>query len=105
MRTVAAPAEAALFWHGLLTSGVMEVRDIEMMTQQNDLFHHHALGNYKELIHAIIRDPAMLRYLNNDQNVKGKPNENLARELLQKDHEVTLIESERRRYLVVEQEL
>ena len=73
----------SLFWHGLLTSGVMEVRDIEMMTQQNDLFHHHALGNYKELIHAIIRDPAMLRYLNNDQNVKGKPNENLARELLE----------------------
>src|SRR5687768_1586608 len=32
----------SLFWHGLLTSGVMEVRDIEMMTQQNDLFHDHA---------------------------------------------------------------
>ena len=73
----------SLFWHGLLTSGVMEVRDIEMIVQQNALFHEHALGNYKELIHAIIKDPAMLRYLNNDQNVKGKPNENLARELLE----------------------
>ncbi len=35
----------------------------------------------------------------------GKVGWNLARELLQKGHEVTLIESERRRYLVVEQEL
>src|SRR5688500_2680115 len=35
----------SLFWHGLLTSGVMEVRDIDMMTQQNDLFHDHAMGN------------------------------------------------------------
>jgi uncharacterized protein (DUF1800 family) len=73
----------SLFWHGLLTSGVTEVRDIEMIAQQNALFHEHALGNYKALIHAIIRDPAMLRYLNNDRNVKGKPNENLARELLE----------------------
>ena len=73
----------SLFWHGLLTSGVMEVRDIEMIAGQNALFHDHALGNYKSLTHAIVRDPAMLRYLNNDQNVKGKPNENLARELLE----------------------
>ena len=35
----------------------------------------------------------------------GKVGWNLARELLAKDHEVTLIESERRRYLIVEQEL
>src|SRR4051794_23156868 len=35
----------------------------------------------------------------------GKVGWNLARELMQKGHEVTLIESDRRRYLVVEQEL
>jgi trk system potassium uptake protein TrkA len=35
----------------------------------------------------------------------GKVGWNLARELLEKDHEVTLIESDRRRYLTVEQEL
>ena len=35
----------------------------------------------------------------------GKVGWNLARELLAKDHEVTLIEAERRRYLIVEQEL
>ena len=35
----------------------------------------------------------------------GKVGWNLARELLEKEHEVTLIESNRRRYLTVEQEL
>ena len=35
----------------------------------------------------------------------GKVGWNLARELIEKDHEVTLIESDRRRFLVVEQEL
>ncbi|HEV8606065.1 MAG TPA: DUF1800 domain-containing protein, partial [Tepidisphaeraceae bacterium] len=41
------------------------------------------LGNYKRLAHEIVHDPAMLRYLNADQNIKGKPNENLARELME----------------------
>ena len=35
----------------------------------------------------------------------GKVGWNLARELIAKDHEVTLVESNRRRYLIVEQEL
>ena len=35
----------------------------------------------------------------------GKVGWNLARELIEKGHEVTLLENERRRYLVVEQEL
>jgi len=72
-----------LFWHGLLCSGIQEVKDGEMMIQQNKLFHQYALGNYKQLIDAIVHDPAMLRYLDADKNVVGKPNENLARELME----------------------
>jgi uncharacterized protein (DUF1800 family) len=72
-----------LFWHGLLCSGIQEVKDGEMMIQQNKLFHQNALGNYKQLIEAIVHDPAMLRYLDADKNVVGKPNENLARELME----------------------
>jgi uncharacterized protein (DUF1800 family) len=53
------------------------------MSQQNELFRKEALGNYKRLTHAILKDAAMLRYLNADQNIKGKPNENLARELME----------------------
>jgi uncharacterized protein (DUF1800 family) len=72
-----------LFWHGLLTSGIQEAREPAFIIEQNQLFREQATGNYKTLIKAILRDPAMLRYLNADQNVRGKPNENLARELLE----------------------
>lgn len=72
-----------LFWHGLFCSGVREVKNGEYMAEQNALFHSQALGNYKKLTHAICRGPAMLRYLNADQNVRGKPNENLGRELME----------------------
>ncbi len=72
-----------LFWHGLFTSGEKEVRSAAFMEQEIDLFHRQALGNYKKLTDDVVHAPAMLRYLNNEQNVAGKPNENLARELME----------------------
>ncbi len=72
-----------LFWHNLFTSGYREVKSSKMLVEQNALFHDQALGNYRKLTQSIVHDGAMLRYLNNDQNVKGKPNENLARELME----------------------
>jgi uncharacterized protein (DUF1800 family) len=72
-----------LFWHGLFCTGIKEIKDSDAMARQNATFHQHALGNYKALTLAIVHDGAMLRYLNNDQNVKGKPNENLGRELME----------------------
>ena len=72
-----------LFWHGLFCSGVREVRSVEAMGEQNQLFHREAIGNYKRLAADIIHDAAMIKYLNNDENMKGRPNENLARELME----------------------
>ncbi|HEV8340512.1 MAG TPA: DUF1800 domain-containing protein [bacterium] len=72
-----------LFWHGLLVSGFPETRNPEFLYGQNQLFRRMALGNFKELILAISRDPAMLDYLDNNSNRKGRPNENYARELLE----------------------
>jgi len=72
-----------LFWHGLLTSGYQTVRSSFAMYQQNELLRHHAAGNYGSLLHEIVHDPAMLRYLDNSSNVRGRPNENLGRELLE----------------------
>lgn len=72
-----------LFWHGLFTSGIKEVKNPNFMIDQNLLFHREALGNYKQLAQDIVHNGATLRYLNNDQNIKGKPNENLARELME----------------------
>lgn len=72
-----------LFWHGLFATEQRTVRENRAMFLQNQLFRDHAVGNYGKLLMAIIQDPAMLRYLDNDANVKGKPNENLAREIME----------------------
>jgi hypothetical protein len=73
----------ALFWHGFFTSSAKEVKNGEAMIRQNQLFHQNALGSYADLLHAIVRDPAMLAYLNNTKNTRAAPNENLARELME----------------------
>jgi len=72
-----------LFWHGLFCSGIREVRSVEALGEQNQLFHREAIGNYKRLAADIIHDPAMIKYLNQDENIKGRPNENLAREFME----------------------
>jgi uncharacterized protein (DUF1800 family) len=43
----------------------------------------HALGRFRDLLGAVAHHPAMLRYLDNEQNAAGRPNENYARELLE----------------------
>jgi uncharacterized protein (DUF1800 family) len=47
------------------------------------MFRDHAAGSFADLARAVVRDPAMLKFLNNDQNNKKKPNENLAREFME----------------------
>ena len=53
------------------------------MQVQNNTLRTHALGNFKTMLHAISKDPAMIIYLNNQQNVKDQPNENFAREVME----------------------
>jgi uncharacterized protein (DUF1800 family) len=53
------------------------------MLSQNQTFRRNATGNFGTLLEAIIRDPAMLAYLNNNASRKQKPNENLAREIME----------------------
>jgi uncharacterized protein (DUF1800 family) len=72
-----------LFWHGHFTSAFPDVHDAVAMFNQNQLFRRHAAGNFARLLDGVARDPAMLLYLNNDENRKGHPNENWARELME----------------------
>ncbi|HWP28412.1 MAG TPA: DUF1800 domain-containing protein [Chloroflexota bacterium] len=75
-----------LFWHGQLPSAAAKLgarRAPALLDQQLTLFREHALGNWRALLRAISRDPAMLVYLDNRLNRKGAPNENYARELLE----------------------
>lgn len=72
-----------LFWHGFFTSSYVDVRRSHEMIAQHTLLRDNALESYAAMLRGIVRDPAMLRYLNNDQNRRQEPNENLARELLE----------------------
>ncbi len=72
-----------LFWHGHFATSYRTIENSYHMFQQNQLFRSHAAGNFGELLYAIIRDPAMLAYLDNNENIRGRPNENLARELME----------------------
>lgn len=72
-----------LFWHGFFTSSYVDVRRSHEMIAQHTLLRENALESYAAMLRGIVRDPAMLRYLNNDQNRRQEPNENLARELLE----------------------
>jgi uncharacterized protein (DUF1800 family) len=72
-----------LFWHNHFTSELRKVRSPQLMLQQNQLFRRHALGNYGDLLRDVLTDPAMLIYLDGKNSHKAKPNENLARELLE----------------------
>ena len=73
-----------LFWHGHLTSGLSRVGPLRFtMVAQNEFFRRNALGNYREIITGVSKDPAMIQWLDNNTNRKGKPNENYARELFE----------------------
>lgn len=72
-----------LLWHGHFATQHRDVRDAFLMEQQNNMFREHANGSFADLAHGIVHDPAMIKYLNNDQNKKQRPNENLARELME----------------------
>lgn len=72
-----------LFWHGYFTSSQRDVRSSYQMIQQNQLLRANALGSFEELLFGIAKDPAMLEYLDNDENKKGNPNENFAREVME----------------------
>ncbi|MBI5087482.1 MAG: DUF1800 family protein [Actinobacteria bacterium] len=72
-----------LFWHGHFTSEWEVVQRCDHMMSQNQLYRTAGLGNFLPLTQAMSLEPAMLIYLSNATNVKGAPNENFARELLE----------------------
>ena len=72
-----------LFWHGHFATGYRTIENSWHMMRQNAMLRTHAAGNFADLVRGVIRDPAMLKYLDNDENRRRSPNENLARELME----------------------
>ncbi|MFC3158676.1 Protein of unknown function [Chryseobacterium arachidis] len=70
----------AFFWHGHFAS---RVQNPKFNRQILNVIRKNALGNFKDLLFEISQAPAMLNFLNNQQNKKGHPNENFAREVME----------------------
>ncbi len=73
----------ALFWHNHFATSASKVGDGNLMLIQIQMFQRLALADFKTLVVEVSKDPAMLVWLDGVRNVKGKPNENFARELLE----------------------
>jgi hypothetical protein len=73
----------ALLWHGHFATHENKVRDYRKMMQQIDLFERGATGNLRDLTIKVAQNPAMLYFLDAQYNVKGAPNENFAREVME----------------------
>lgn len=69
-----------LFWANHF---VVRGRNIVYYQSFNNTLRGHALGNFRDFVLAVAKEASMLNYLNNQQNLKKKPNENFARELME----------------------
>ena len=72
-----------LFWHNHFATSIAKVQSADLMYQQNCLLRTHALGKFGPFLQAMSKNEAMLMWLDSNSNVKGKPNENYARELME----------------------
>jgi hypothetical protein len=73
----------ALFWHGHFAVNEAKVRDYRKTLGQLQLFYKYGTGNFRDLLVAVAQDPAMLSFLDAGVNLKGSPNENFAREIME----------------------
>ena len=73
----------ALFWHQVFATGNAKVESPVEMRTQIEMFRQHGMRNYRELLLELARNPAMIRWLDNNDNHKRAPNENWGRELVE----------------------
>lgn len=70
-------------WHNHFATSNLKVNSLRQMMVQNQTLRKHASGSFAVLVKAMLRDPALLVWLDAPANRKGHPNENLARELME----------------------
>lgn len=72
-----------LFWHGHFATSQTKVRFNHIMLGQNEAFRRLGAGPFRELCAVMVRDPAMLVWLDGRESRAKAPNENFAREILE----------------------
>ncbi len=85
MITTKAPLQEkmALFWHGIFATGYPKVIHGKALSDQIRMFRHHSMGRFDTLLLELAKDPAMIVWLDNQDNHDGAINENWGRELLE----------------------
>ncbi len=73
----------ALFWHSLFATGYAKLNQARVLLNQIDMFRRHGFGRFDNLLVELSKDPAMIIWLDNNENHKGAINENYGRELLE----------------------
>lgn len=72
-----------LFWHNHFATSMDKVKQPGVMWVQNNTFRANATGNFRTLLHAVSKDPAMIEWLDTQTDKKGDLNENFAREVME----------------------
>ena len=85
MITTSRPLEEkmCLFWHGLFATGYSKSNEPRTLLNQIDMFRRCGLGSFPTLLVELSKDPAMIIWLDNQDNHREAINENYGRELLE----------------------
>jgi len=73
----------ALFWHQVFATGNSKVDNCDQMLEQIIMLRGHGMGNYRDLLVEVAKNPAMIYWLDNNENHRDAVNENWGRELLE----------------------
>ncbi len=85
MITTSHPLEEklALFWHSLFATGYSKLNQARALLNQIDMFKRVGFGSFRDVLVELSKDPAMIIWLDNNDNHDGAINENYGRELLE----------------------
>jgi uncharacterized protein (DUF1800 family) len=78
-----AAEKLTFFWHGHWATSAQKVRSAPLMLAQQQIFRRYGGGETGPLVRAMLRDPALILWLDGQRNTRKAPNENLARELME----------------------
>jgi uncharacterized protein (DUF1800 family) len=75
--------KVALFWHQVFATGNSKVDNCDQLLEQLEMFRQHGLGDYRQMLLEVAKNPAMIFWLDNNENHREAVNENWGRELLE----------------------
>lgn len=78
-----AAEKLTFFWHGHWATSAQKVRSAQLMLGQQQTFRRYGQSDTSPLVRAMLRDPALILWLDGQRNTRKAPNENLARELME----------------------